>query len=423
MRRRTAEKLLVGVVALALLLGCSSTGGPAAGEEDARIRVWFMEDSVSEEGQKWLVDEFASAHPGSTLEIEVQQWDGIVAKLQTSLASPDQTPDVVEFGNTKVGTFANVGALADLTDLYADLGGDDLIQSFIDAGTVDGQRYAYPLLAGARVVYYREDLFEQAGVEVPTTLSELSEVAEEVQEAGAEDEPGFRAIYLPAGDTHALEGWLFSHGSNYARQEGDTWVGTLSTPEGRAALEQLQDLWDGFSLGTFDSTDTRRSPWAPYNNGEVAMFLGLPFAESELSSAMSGRTGVFALPPAAEGGVGRSFSGGSSIGISAQSSHPELAADALRLIYSEQFQTALAADLGWTPGNTRYASALPDGLVPAELQVEIARNSVLTPPAESWAIVESDNIPADLYATVARGGSVAAVTEETDAKIEQVLNQ
>lgn len=423
MKTQLAKIMVSAVATLTLLMGCSSPAGTTdAGDETGNLRVWFMQNSISDDGQKWLVDEFAKQHPGSTLEIETQQWDGIVAKLQTSLASPDQTPDVVEFGNTKVGTFANVGALADLTDMYDKLGGEDLIQSFIGAGTVDGKRYAYPLYAGVRVIYYRKDLFEQAGVRAPTTLAELNDVAKRVQATNTGGRRDFKAIYLPAAETHALEGWLFTHGANYAAKDGDTWAGTLTSPESQAALTQLQELWSDSSLGTFDSSDARRSPWVPYNNSEVAMFTGLPFVESELSPAMKKVTGVFALPPATAGGVGRSFSGGSSIGISAGSAHPNLAKDALELIYSDTFQTKLATDLGWTPGNTRYASALPDGLVPAKLQVDIARNSVLTPPAENWAIVESDNVPADMYAAIARGGSVATIAEQTDAKIEKVLN-
>ncbi len=65
----------------------------------------------------------------------------------------------------------------------------------------------------------------------------------------------------------------------------------------------------------------------------------------------------------------------------------------MKLILSEDFMTQLAEDSGWVPGNTTFASAIPDGIVDAELQQQIAETSALTPAAPNWAIVEGNNIP------------------------------
>ena len=90
---------------------------------------------------------------------ERQQWTGIVEKLTTALSSSD-SPDVIELGNTQAQAFEAAGALMDLTDKKADLGGDDLLQSLVEAGTYDGKFYGVPYYAGARVMLYRKDLFE-----------------------------------------------------------------------------------------------------------------------------------------------------------------------------------------------------------------------------------------------------------------------
>jgi len=414
----------MGAVAAVMLAGCatSSTSGPS-GNAKGDLRVWFMNNSVSDSGQKWLVDEFEKEHPGSTLTIEVQPWDGIVAKLQTSLASKQATPDVVEFGNTKVATFAHVGAMADISDMYDELGGKDLIQSFIDAGVVDGKKYALPLYAGVSVMYYRKDLFEKAGIAVPTTLDELVKASAAVQAANPDGTPNFKGIYLPAASVHQLESWLFTHGGNYALKDGDNWKGTLDTPEAEAAFKQLQELWSTSALGAFDSQDASNSPWAPYNNGDVAMFFSLPYSSKSLTPKMAAVTGVFPLPPVAAGGTAHEFSGGSSIGISANSQHPALARDVLKLIYSKTFMSKLASDQGWIPGNTKYSDALPAGMMSGQLQGTIAKNSILTPPAENWAIVEGNNIPFNFYSELAKGGDVDQLAKATDARIEGILNQ
>lgn len=203
-----ARKILAGVecTALALTLGaCGSQtptetpgAGASSGAATGEVRLWVMEGSLSDESRQYLIDEFATANPGSELKIEVQQWDGIVSKLQTSLASKNESPDLVEIGNTQTTTFTTVGAFADVTDMKATLGGDDLIPSFVDASTVDGSIYAYPLYAGARAVYYRTDLFEAAGIEVPTTIDEFTEAAIALQAANPEGTPNFSGMFLAA---------------------------------------------------------------------------------------------------------------------------------------------------------------------------------------------------------------------------------
>ena len=54
----------------------------------------------------------------------------------------------------------SAGAFLDLTDKKAELGGDDLLPGFMEAGTYDGKFYAAPYYAGARIVFYRKALFE-----------------------------------------------------------------------------------------------------------------------------------------------------------------------------------------------------------------------------------------------------------------------
>ena len=49
-----------------------------------------------------------------TVQLERQQWTGLVEKLTTALSGSD-APDIVEFGNTQAQTFEAAGAVADLS--------------------------------------------------------------------------------------------------------------------------------------------------------------------------------------------------------------------------------------------------------------------------------------------------------------------
>ncbi len=124
------------------------------------------ERTPPQEARDYLKETFEKENPGSTLTIEEQQWTGLVDLLTTSLSSND-SPDVVEVGNTQAAAFTSAGAFLDLTDQYEALGGDDLLPGFTEAGSYDGKFYAAPYYSGARIVFYNTAQYATAGVEVP----------------------------------------------------------------------------------------------------------------------------------------------------------------------------------------------------------------------------------------------------------------
>ena len=118
--------------------------------------------------------------------------------------------------------------MADLSAKAADLGGDDFLTSLLEAGTYDGKLYAVPYYAGARIVVYRKDLFEEAGIEIPTTLDEFLAAGVALKEANA-DTPNFSGIYLPGKNWYAVLSYIWEHGGDIAVQEDGEWVGQLDT--------------------------------------------------------------------------------------------------------------------------------------------------------------------------------------------------
>lgn len=423
MRRTTKLGLKVGAViaSMTLVAGCSS-GSPAASPDDQDLTVWFMRGSVSEKGQEWLKDQWAEEHDGAELTVGIQDWDGIVAKLQTALASPDQTPDLVEFGNTQVGAFSSAGALSDISDMQEELGGEELVDSLVASGTYEDTMYAAPFFAGSRIIFYNKDLFKDAGVEVPTALSEVGEAAIELQKANPEDVKDFSGFYLPAKSFAEGMGWVFTHDTNVATQSDDGWVGTLSTDEGVAALDQLQDIYlHGTTMAATATTDESRTPAVPYNAGRAGMFMGLPSSWEEIDKDLRDDTGVLALPGLEPGTIGNAHSGGSNIAIPAKSDKQDLSREALKLIFQPTFQEYFASEGGWVPGNITYADPLKDTEA-GKVEVEAVENSVALPTADKWAAVEAANVLRDVLTKVAQGGDVEQIANDADKRVEELLN-
>jgi N,N'-diacetylchitobiose transport system substrate-binding protein len=386
------------------------------------IRLWLNGTDTPDALVDYAIAEFKKIHPDVDVQLERQQWTGLVEKLTTSLSSSD-APDVVEFGNTQAQAFEAAGAVMDLTQYRDDLGGDDLLQSLLEAGTYEGSLYAVPYYAGARIVIYRKDLFEAAGIEVPTTLEEFLQAGVALQEANA-DVPNFSGIYLPGRNWHAVLSFLWENGGDIATLEGDQWVGQLDSPGSIAGLEYFKQVFDEANAAPADSDDA--NDYIAFCNGEVGMMPAPGWKPGQILNPddgcpdMEANIGVFALPGSTSGSTAPVFLGGSNLAIPTNSQHPELALDLLKIMVSPEYQRQFAS-AGIIPalkselGNVTGSDA-------AVAQATAAQNSRFVPTSENWAGVEAAFVLQDMLTSIAQGDDIASAAATADAAIEAQLN-
>ncbi|MEV1131503.1 extracellular solute-binding protein [Agromyces sp. NPDC049794] len=411
----------LGAAAALTLAGCAS-GGEAASDEGAEIRVWLVGTDTPDEARDYLVETFEEEHPGTSLVIEEQSWDGLVDRLTTSLSGSD-SPDVVEVGNTQAAAFTSAGAFLDLTDHYDELGGDDLLPGFVEAGSYDGTFYAAPLYSGARLVFYKKDALAAAGLSVPTTLDEYVANGEKLAAAN----PGMSGIWWPGQDWYNALPYIWERGGEVAVPDGEEWDAQLSSPDSVAGLEQVQQVMTGASRAPKDANET--SPEVGFCDGTTLQLsapswvkwsiLAPADAEAPGCPDQEQNLGVYALP-GSDGGAAQVFAGGSNIGVSAKSAHPELAVDALKIILSNEFQT-IYGENGLVPAKLSLADTLGTDEV-AQAIAAAAGNAKLTPASPKWADVEAAGILQDLFVNIAQGGDVQALAEAADEEIEAILN-
>ena len=413
MKKTLGALAFLGASAL-VLAGCSGNadnGGSSDGDS-AEIRVWLVGTDTPQEARDYLKETFEEENPGSTLTIEEQSWEGLVDRLTTSLSSSD-SPDLVEFGNTQAPAFTSVGALLDLSDLYEDLGGDDLLPGFVEAGTYDGTFYAPPLYSGARVVFADPAQVTEAPADLDAYIAQAKELAAA--------NPGKSGIYFAGQDWYNALPFIWENGGEIAVADGEEWDAQLSSPESVAGLTQVQDLMTTASVAPKDGDNAE--PWTPYCEGSAIQFsapnwaLGLA-SECETENPPAAPF-VYALP-GADGGAAQVFAGGSNIGVSAKSANPDLAKSALEIILSDEFQT-IYGENGLIPAKKSLASTLGD--TPEAIAfAEAASNAKLTPASPNWAEVEASRVLEDFFVKIAQGGDVQTLAEEVDVQIEDILN-
>jgi N,N'-diacetylchitobiose transport system substrate-binding protein len=438
----------VGVAAALALTACSSGNGssgaksPSAAKtpEAATIKLWLVGSDTPDELRTYLTTEFAKENPGSKLVIEQQDWGDLVTKLTTALPDAANTPDVTELGNTQSSTFTNVGAFLDISDMYQTLGGDKLLPGFVEAGKVGGKNFTLPYYFGSRYVFYRKDIWNAAGVtSVPKTLSEFNDDVKKIATANPKGIANFSGLWMGGQDWRNGISWIFANGGDLAVEKNGKWQSTMSSPKSEEGLKQLQDIWATASKAPRDATDANT-----YNHlndsdstkdaaGNVTNFsldgattLAPGWAHWSLGDLQGDKRvwndntfGVFPLP-GVSGGAAPVFAGGSNIGISAKTQHPELAKNLMKIIFSPEYQQMLGKN-GLGPANKDYVSSLGTDQF-AQALITSALGSKLTPAAPGWAALENSKKLEEFFQAIAEGKDIDSTAKAFDAAATPILN-
>ncbi|MFF9565402.1 extracellular solute-binding protein [Leifsonia sp. NPDC014704] len=445
------KRKLVGLAAVAtasalVLAGCAS-GGSTAASTDGKgktVTLWLVGSDTPDKLRDYLKTEF-NKETGATLKIEQQDWGDIVTKLTTALPDANNTPDVTEMGNTQSPTFTNVGAFLDISDMYKDLGGSDLLPSFVEAGKVDGKNYTLPYYFGSRYMFYRKDIYQAAGVSVPTTLDQFNTNVADITAKNPKGINNFSGFFLGGQDWRDGISWIFANGGDIAKKDGDKWKATLESEESLKGLQQLQDLYKNASKAPNDAKDSNQYIYLNDTDQTVdadgnktgdtslaaATIMAPGWAHWSIGDIGKGddgkptRTwndatfGTFVLP-GNDGKPAPVFAGGSNIGISAKTKEPGLSKTLLKIIFSKEYQEMLGKN-GLGPANEKYTSSLGDDQF-AKALIESASNSKLTPAAPGWASVEAGNVMEEFFSKIRDASDLKALAQEYDKKIDALLN-
>ena len=420
--RRLAPLTVVAALALAGCGGGSSGAGAPAASGPATIRLWLNGEDTPQAMVDYATAEFAKQHPGSKVVFERQQWTGIVEKLTTALSSND-SPDVVELGNTQAQSFEAAGALKDLTSSKVDLGGDDLVQSLVEAGSYNGKFFGVPYYGGARIVFYRKDLLAAAGLKIPTTTQEFVTDGIALKKANAAKQ-GFSGIYFPGKYWYAALPFIWDNGGDIATKDGAAWQGKLSSPGSIAGLQVVKTIMDSASGAPKDADESK--DYVAFCAGQVAMLMGPGWKGGQILDpkdgcpAMKDKLGAFALPGKTAGTTAPAFLGGSNIAVSAKSKNSALAYDLVKILTSDGYQTQFAAK-GLLPAKKSLLAKV-SGDDAATAQAKAAQNSRFVPSSEKWAGIEASTVLPDMLVAIAQGGDVAAEAKKADAAITTSLN-
>ncbi|MFE9012047.1 extracellular solute-binding protein [Streptomyces cyaneofuscatus] len=414
-------RLLAGgsvLVLAAALSACSSPSDSASGDGRTTVDVWLMRDSVSDTFQKEFTADFEKRHPKIDVKIQIQEWDGIGQKITAALASND-APDVIEAGNTQVAQFAESGGLLDLSDRKDELNGADWLSGLAEPGAYEGKQYGIPYYAANRVVIYRTDLFEKAGIDAKAikTRDQWIDATTQLNKGGTQ------GIYLPGQMWYALAGFIWDEGGDLATESGGKWSGALDTPEalrGMAFYEKLQAL----GKGPKDSDEDDPPQAELMTQGKVAQLISTPGGANvivEKNPELKGKLAFFPIPGKTADTPGSVFTGGSDLVVPAAAAHPDEAVTFIKELTGDTWQKKLAVAMSYVPNRTSLASAVAGDPGAAAMAVGAAEGHA-TPNTPGWAAVEAENPIKDYMTAVLTGGDPAKEAAKASQDITRAMN-
>lgn len=338
-----------------------------AGESGDAVTLTWWHNSNNEPGQGFYEEvaaDFEAMHEGVTIEIEAMEHTDMVDRLAVSWQTGDNPDVFMERGGGEMAAKVEAGLIKDLTDLAPDT--IDTISATAAAYELDGRTYALPFSIGLVGFWYNTDLFDEAGVEPPTTMDELYDVIDRLKAADIEP--------ISVG---AQDGWPAAHYWYYfaVRQcsvealETATVDMDLSDECFTRAGEDLQALIDVEPFNTgFLGTPAQAGPTSASGllaAEEVAMELaghwepGVLQGLTEDGEGLDGRLGWFPFP-AVDGADGdpEAQMGGGDAWACAENA-PDICVDFIEHLLSDEVQQGFAKnDMGLptNPSATEYVA-------------------------------------------------------------------
>lgn len=218
------KSLICGAVAVLAL------AGSAVAQDKVTLRFANIFDGPTSEKWEPVLADFMAANPNIEVKSESVAGSGAAVYpdvLRTSMASGDPADVFFMWGGSIVKPFINAGQVEPIDSVYAEKGWTDRFPAWtVDRLKQDGKLYGVPFHGQGMGLFYRKDLFEKAGVTVPTTYAELEGVCSKLKEAG---------IYCAS--TGGKFGW-------HVMRLVDYFIETACGPEVHDQLNALAASWD-----------------------------------------------------------------------------------------------------------------------------------------------------------------------------------
>ena len=230
----------------------------------------------------------------------------------------------------------------------------DFLPAIIENNTVDGKLVAVPWFTDAGLLYYRTDLLEKYGLELPTTWDDVTTAAQTIQEGERASTPTFTGF---AWQGAAYEGltcngleWQVANGGGFIVETDGTV--SINNPQAIAAFERARGWVNSITpqgVVNWQELDTFNT----FTTGSAAFARNWPYmysASQAAGSTIVGKVGVSALPAGTgDGARPADCLGGWNMFVSSFSTKQDAAVEFMKYMTSAGVQRSFAIENSHTP--------------------------------------------------------------------------
>ncbi len=426
--RRVSRREFLKVSGISLagatLLGVSGCGGGGeeggGGDGEEIVFSWISDDTgVLPE----LIDEFNEENE-SGLRVRFREMPSDTGQhfdqLRTEFQAGQSEIDVIGGDVIWPSQFARSEWIVDLSDRFGDQ--EEFLEGPMQAMRYEGKVYGVPWYTDSGLLYYRQDLLEEAGFsEPPDTWEELQEMARKVtQDAGIQQGFVFQGGEYEGGVVNGLE-YIWNAGGNVL--EGDRIV--IDSPESVQGLRTERAMIETGTAPEAVISYKEDESHAAFIRGDSVFLRNWPYVYSLLGSEGESnvepeQVGVAPLPVEAEGNQSYSGLGGWNFFISALSEKQDQAWEFIQFITAPEQQKTNALDGSRLPTRTslyedqEILDSVPIARLGKETIIENTRPRPVSPYYSDMSLTMAEQFAASLRGSVSPEEAVSNLQRELE---------
>ena len=283
---------LVSAAALGLagLSACSNNNNssssakiPTKISKKTTVNFWYSLTGTSQSALKKLTKDFEKKNPNITIKLQSQggNYSDLQAKLVSGLQSPKDLPTITQAYPGWLYNAAKNNMLVNLTPYvnnksvgWGSYKNSGIKKALWDGANIGGTQYGVPFNKSVEVLFYNKTLLDKYGVKVPSNMSQLASASAEI----------YRKSH------HKVRGMGFDALNNYyMMQMKETYGKDFNKNLNFAAKDSVKAInyyANGVKAGYFMQAGTQKYMSTPFNNGQVAMFIGSTANEAYLKQGL-----------------------------------------------------------------------------------------------------------------------------------------